>query len=80
MKQLYLVHTAPEFLSQAVREMKIGDADPAKLAQAVRELVAAIPWGHHANLLAKLPAEFKGRLPTAKQLADAVRDVITPEK
>ncbi len=54
MKQLYLVHTAPEFLSQAVREMKIGDADPAKLAQAVRELVAAIPWGHHANLLAKL--------------------------
>jgi hypothetical protein len=39
MKQLYLVHTAPEFLSQAVREMNIGDADPAKLAQAVRELV-----------------------------------------
>jgi hypothetical protein len=34
--------------------MKAGAADPTKLAQAVRELVAAIPWGHHANLLAKL--------------------------
>jgi hypothetical protein len=32
------------------------------------------------QLQTKLPAEFKGRLPTAKQLADAVRDVITPEK
>jgi predicted nuclease of restriction endonuclease-like (RecB) superfamily len=32
------------------------------------------------RLQTKLPAEFKGRLPTAKQLADAVRDVITPEK
>jgi len=37
MKQLYLSHTAPGFLSQAVRE-----------------LVASIPWGHHANVLAKL--------------------------
>ena len=32
------------------------------------------------QLQTKLPAEFKGRLPTAKQLADAVRDVINPEK
>jgi hypothetical protein len=32
------------------------------------------------QLQTKLPAEFKGRLPTAKQLADAVRNVITPEK
>ena len=32
------------------------------------------------QLQTKLPAEFKGRLPTAKQLADAVRDVIAPEK
>jgi len=54
MKQLYLVHTAPEFLSQAVRELKVGEAAPEKLSQAVRELVALIPWGHHANLLAKL--------------------------
>lgn len=32
------------------------------------------------QLLPKLPTEFKGRLPTARQLADAVRDVIPPEK
>jgi predicted nuclease of restriction endonuclease-like (RecB) superfamily len=54
MKQLYLVHNSPEFLSQAVRELKVQTADPEKLSQAVREMVAAIPWGHHANLLAKL--------------------------
>ncbi len=54
MKQLYLVHNSPEFLSHAVRELKVQPADPEKLSQAVREMVAAIPWGHHANLLAKL--------------------------
>ncbi len=74
MKQLYLDYTAPEFLSQAVRELKIrgtgskklsqavresgptsGDTTETEfLAQAVRELVASIPWGHHANLLARL--------------------------
>jgi predicted nuclease of restriction endonuclease-like (RecB) superfamily len=54
MKQLYLVHTAPEFLSQAVKELKVGGAAQEKLSQTVRELVASIPWGHHANLLAKL--------------------------
>lgn len=58
MKQLYLVHTSPGFLSQAVKELKLGEGDPGKLSQAVRdavmELVASIPWGHHANLLAKL--------------------------
>jgi predicted nuclease of restriction endonuclease-like (RecB) superfamily len=27
---------------------------PAKLSQAVREMVVAIPWGHHVNLLAKI--------------------------
>jgi predicted nuclease of restriction endonuclease-like (RecB) superfamily len=32
------------------------------------------------QLQAKLPAEFKGRLPTAKQLADAVREVLPPRK
>ncbi|MCX6982873.1 MAG: PDDEXK nuclease domain-containing protein [Verrucomicrobia bacterium] len=74
MKQLYLDYTAPEFLSQAVRELKIRGTGSKKLsqavresgppsedtteteflAQAVRELVASIPWGHHANLLARL--------------------------
>ncbi len=28
--------------------------DPANLSQLVREMVATVPWGHHANLLAKL--------------------------
>ena len=37
MRQLHETYTAPEFLSQAVREM-----------------VVAIPWGHHVNLLAKI--------------------------
>ncbi len=32
------------------------------------------------RLLPRLPAEFKGRLPSARQLAGAVRDVIAPEK
>ena len=32
------------------------------------------------QLQAKLPAEFKGRLPTAKQLADAVREVLPARK
>jgi predicted nuclease of restriction endonuclease-like (RecB) superfamily len=54
MKQLYLAHTSPEFLSQAVRYLKVGEADPEKLSQAVRELAASIPWGHHANVLARL--------------------------
>jgi hypothetical protein len=53
MRQFYLAHSSPEFLSQTVREMRIkGDAQ--KLSQAVRELVAAVPWGHHANALARV--------------------------
>jgi len=32
------------------------------------------------QLQPKLPAEFKGRLPTAKQLSDAVRGAMPPEK
>jgi predicted nuclease of restriction endonuclease-like (RecB) superfamily len=32
------------------------------------------------QLQAKLPAEFRGRLPTAKQLADAVRGVLPPRR
>ena len=30
------------------------------------------------QLQARLPAQFKGRLPTAKQLADAVREALPP--
>lgn len=43
------------FLSQAVIEMEKPTSVPADtqiLSQTVRELVAAIPWGHHINLLA----------------------------
>jgi len=54
MKQLYVAHTAPDFLSHAVREMQHGKASAKKLSQAVRELVASVPWGHHANVLAKI--------------------------
>lgn len=52
MKQLVVAHTTPDFLSQAVREMQPGKTGTAKLSQAVRELVASVPWGHHANALA----------------------------
>ena len=33
-----------------------GADDRVKLSQTVREWVAAVPWGHHANILAKVPA------------------------
>lgn len=54
MKQLYLDYTSPEFLSQTVRVVKDGERDSVILSQAVRELVASVPWGHHVNLIAKL--------------------------
>jgi len=47
----------PEKLAQAAREFGTASRnapDAESLAQAVRELVASIPWGHHANILAKL--------------------------
>jgi predicted nuclease of restriction endonuclease-like (RecB) superfamily len=44
MQQFYLTHTAPDFLSQAVRE-----------------LLATVPWGHQANALAKV-ADPRARL------------------
>jgi predicted nuclease of restriction endonuclease-like (RecB) superfamily len=62
MRQLHETYTATDLLSQPVRE--IGTAakrreglptmTPTKLSQAVREMVVAIPWGHHVNLLAKI--------------------------
>ncbi len=57
MLQFFRTHTDNLFLSQAVRELeKEGQKSPSseKLSQLVRELVAAVPWGHHANVLAKL--------------------------
>ncbi len=62
MQQFYVEHTAPEFISQVVREMAANCSGPkraprvanTKLSQTVREMVASIPWGHHANVLAKV--------------------------
>lgn len=41
-------------LAHAVRGMKPGRPVPEIVSQAVRQLVAGIPWGHHANALAKV--------------------------
>jgi predicted nuclease of restriction endonuclease-like (RecB) superfamily len=53
MQQFYLAHSSPEFLSQAVRELRIKRRGN-KLSQAVRELLTVVPWGHHANALARV--------------------------
>lgn len=47
-----------QFLRQRVADSPSGAGNPKSevLSQAVRELVAAVPWGHHANVLAKLTA------------------------
>jgi predicted nuclease of restriction endonuclease-like (RecB) superfamily len=52
MRQFYQLHTQPEFLAQAVRELK--KQPPQFLAQAVRELAASVPWGHHVFMLGKI--------------------------
>jgi len=57
MLQFFRTYTDSLFLSQAVRALeKKGRKKPSpeELSQFVRELVAAVPWGHHANVLAKL--------------------------
>ena len=58
MRQFYSACVSPEFLAQAVRDLKGSrpkDAgDKSILAQAVRELAAAIHWGHHVELLNKV--------------------------
>ncbi len=57
MVQLCQTYEDKEFLAQVVREMpKGGKAVPKGgiLSQLVREMVSAVPWGHHANALAKV--------------------------
>jgi predicted nuclease of restriction endonuclease-like (RecB) superfamily len=57
MLQFFRTYTDDLFLSQAVRELeKKGQKKPSleELSRIVRELIAAVPWGHHANVLAKL--------------------------
>ncbi|HET6514675.1 MAG TPA: PDDEXK nuclease domain-containing protein [Thermodesulfovibrionales bacterium] len=57
MKQFYVTHTSEEFLAQVVRELgkkQSGVLKGEKLAQVVRELAAAVPWGHHVFLLGRI--------------------------
>lgn len=57
MLQFYRTHTDEQFLAQVVRELsKKGKTAPSSenLSQLVREMIAIVPWGHHANALAKL--------------------------
>jgi predicted nuclease of restriction endonuclease-like (RecB) superfamily len=57
MLQLYRTYTDAQFLSQLVRELPKDELireQTETLSQRVRDLVAAVPWGHHANALAKL--------------------------
>ncbi len=57
MRQFYILHTQSEFLSQVVRESKkAGQSAPSDevLSRHVREMVTAVPWGHHANALLRV--------------------------
>lgn len=57
MRQFYRDYTDGQFLAQVVRELtRQGKPAPKSenLSQLVREIVSAVPWGHHANALAKL--------------------------
>lgn len=62
MRQLHQTYSSEEFLAQLVREIdQQAPADPQThatqgefLAQAVREMVAAVPWGHHVLLLGRI--------------------------
>ena len=62
MRQLHQTYSSEEFLAQLVREIdQQTPADPPAhatqgefLAQAVREMVAAVPWGHHVLLLGRV--------------------------
>ena len=50
-------HGPEQILAQVARELsKEGKMAPntAELSQIVREMVAVVPWGHHANALAKV--------------------------
>nr|WP_256735099.1 PDDEXK nuclease domain-containing protein [Variovorax sp. dw_954] len=65
MRQFHQAYSAPEFLAQLVRERErlskrtrsakaLAAVDEHQLAQAVREMVEGVPWGHHVNLLSKI--------------------------
>jgi hypothetical protein len=53
----YRTHADERFLAQVARELsKEGKMAPntEELSQIVREMVAVVPWWHHANALAKV--------------------------
>lgn len=57
MRQFFLEHTSPAFLSQAVRVLPHSKGvlrQKEVLSQAVRELVSAVPWGHFVNVLHRI--------------------------
>lgn len=63
MRQLHASYTSKEFLSHLVREMQsagqhrrgvAAKLEAESLSRAVREMVVAVPWGHHVNSLAAL--------------------------
>lgn len=57
MRQFFLEHTSPAFLSQAVRVLPHSKGVLSRkevLSQAVRELVSAVPWGHFVNVLHRI--------------------------
>ena len=62
MRQLHQTYAGEEFLAQLAREMDPPvPGDPSTpsiqgdfLAQAVREIVSAVPWGHHVLLLGRV--------------------------
>jgi len=57
MRQFYRTYTDTQFLAQFVRESANAEEplpSAAELSHLVREIIAAVPWGHHANALAKL--------------------------
>ncbi len=63
MKQFYLAHTSPDFLSQAVRALKYADAGPEKLAQAAREFETAQRSTSKPEFLAQAVREFVASIP-----------------
>ena len=54
MRQMFQTLNTPDFLAQFVRESGGIAGSEVILAQAVRELASAIPWGHHVEILNKL--------------------------
>ena len=54
MRQMFQTFNTPDFLAQFARESGGIAGSEVILAQAVRELASAIPWGHHVEILNKL--------------------------